>query len=238
MVIIEKGSYVKPRRLTVGKWLENWVDSYVAVNCAPRTLDSYCSEINNHIIPSLGAIQLTELRRQHLQSHYAKTLSTGRIDGKGGLSPRTVQYQHRILSESLSHAVKMGLLVRNVADAVKPPRPKRRQMTTLATQDIPGFLKISRETLYHVVYCTALFTGMRLGELLGLRWCDVDLDTATLHVSRALYKRHGICKMLEPKSSRSRRAVAISPVLATLLRQHRAKQEAGENPTMAISEGT
>ena len=226
MVSIEKGSYIKPKRLMVGKWLEDWTNGYVTANCAPRTLDSYRSEIKNHIVPSLGAIPLTELRPQHLQAHYAKALSHGRVDGRGGLSPRTVQYQHRILSESLSHAVRMGLLVRNVAELIDPPRPKRRGMTTMVAEDVPRFLKASRETPFHEVYCTALFTGMRLGELLGLRWRDVDPELATLYVVQALYKRGGVCKIVEPKTSHSRRSIALSPVLTTLLRQHRAKQEA------------
>jgi len=226
LVSIEKGSYVKPKRITVSEWLQDWVDSYVTANCAPRTLDSYRSEIENHIIPSLGAIPLTELRPQHLQAHYAKTLSHGRIDGKGGLSPRTVQYQHRILSESLSHAVKMGLLVRNVAELVDAPRPKRRAMTTMAAEDVPRFFKASRETPFHEVYCAALFTGMRLGELLGLRWSDVDPALATIYVVRALYKRRGVCEIIEPKTAHSRRSIALSPVLANLLRQHRVKLEA------------
>ena len=69
----------------------------------------------------------------------------------------------------------------------------------MVAEDVPKFLKISRKTPYHEVYCTALFTGMRLGELLGLRWCDVDPELATLYVVQALYKRRGVCKIVEPK---------------------------------------
>lgn len=135
-------------------------------------------------------------------------------------------YHHRILSEALSHAVKMGLLVRNVAEAVDPPRPKRKSMTTLAAGDVARFLQASQKTPYHVLFCTALFTGMRLGELLALRWSDVDLDISSLSIVRALYKRHGVCRMIEPKSTYSRRSIALSPVLASLLRRHRAEQQA------------
>jgi integrase len=226
LVTVDQGIYVKPKHLTLGEWLEGWLNSYVTANCSPRTIDSYRCEINNHIIPSLGAIPLTELRPQHIQSYYAKAVSQGRIDGKGGLSARTVQYQHRVLSEALSHAVKMGILVRNVAEAIEPPRPKGRNMSALPAESVPKFLKASRGTPYHILYCTALFTGMRLGELLGLRWCDVDLNMARLSVVQALFKRRGICKLIEPKSPHSRRSIALSPVLALLLRQHKAQQEA------------
>ena len=197
---MSKGSYVKPKRLTLGEWLEDWVNSYVSTNCSPRTIDSYLSEVRGHINPSLGAIPLPQLRPEHLQSYYGQALSQGRVDGKGGLSHRTVLYHHRIVSEVLRHAVKMGLLARNVAEAVDPPRPERRIMTTMAAEDIPKFLEASRETPYHALYCTTLFTGMRLGELLGLRWCDVNLEMASLSVVQALFKRRGVCKMVEPKS--------------------------------------
>jgi len=188
--------------------------------------DSYQSEVRTHIATNLGAIPLTQLRPQHLQTYYANALSQGRVDGKGGLSARTVLYHHRILSEALSHAVKMGILVRNVAEAVDPPRPEHKTMTTMAAEDIPKFLLTSRSTPYHVLFCTGLFTGMRLGELLALRWCDVDLDLASLSVVQALYKRRGVCRMIEPKSPHSRRSIALSPVPALLLRQHKAQQEA------------
>ena len=226
LVTIKQGSYIKPKRLTLGEWLEDWVNSYVTTNCSPRTVDSYRSEVRGHIIPALGAIPLTQLRPQHLQSHYAQALSQGRADGKGGLSARTVQYHHRILFEALSHAVKTGLLGRNVAEVVDPPRPEHKNMATLAPEDVPKFLGVARDTPYYLLFYTALYTGMRLGELLGLRWCDVDLNMASLSVVQALYKRRGICEMREPKSSHSRRQIALSPSLTLLLREHKAEEQA------------
>ena len=228
LVSIEQGDYFKPRCLILGEWLENWVESYVTTNCSPRTVDSYRSEVRGHIVPALGAIPLTQLRPQHLQTYYAHALSQGRVDGKGGLSARTVLYHHRILFEALSHVVKMGLLIHNVAEAVDPPRPEHKSMRTLAAQDAPKLLEAARQNPHYVLFCTALFTGMRLGELLGLRWRDLDLDRASLSVVQALYKRRarGICRMIEPKSPHSRRSIALSPVLVSLLRPHKAKQEA------------
>ena len=224
-VSIEKGSYIKPKRTTLAEWLNNWLNGYVSTNCGVRTTQSYQSEVRCHLIPALGAIPLTHLQPQQLQNYYAHALSHGRIDGKGGLSARTVQYHHRILSEALSHAVKMGLLVRNVAEVADPPHPERRNMATLALEDIPKFLKATQETPYYVLFYTALYTGMRLGEILGLRWCDVDLDMAFLSVVQTLYKRSGVCKMLNPKSSHSRRRIALSSSLVLLLREYQAEQQ-------------
>ena len=220
-VSIGEGSFIKPKRITFGEWLGNWLSGYVATSCGIRTVQSYQSEVRRHLIPALGAIPLTQLQPQQLQNYYSQALTKGRIDGKGGLSARTVLYHHRILSEALSHAVKMGFLIRNVAEAADPPHPERKEMATLSPEDVPQFLEAAQETSYYVLFYTALYTGMRLGELLGLRWCDVDLDMASLSVVQALYKRSGVCKMVKPKSSHSRRQIALSPSLALLLREYK-----------------
>lgn len=222
---LETGSYVKPSRLTLGQWLEQWCQSYVSTNCSLRTADSYQSEVRNHLTPALGRIPLTQLQPQHLQNYYGQAIVGGRADGRGGLSARTVRYHHRILFEALSHAVKMGLAGHNVAEAISPPRLERKNMASLAPEDVPQFLEAAQDTPYHVLFYTALYTGMRLGELLGLRWCDVDLDMASLSVVQSLYKRCGVCKMIEPKTSHSRRRIAMSPSLALLLRKHKADQQ-------------
>jgi len=120
----------------------------------------------------------------------------------------------------------MGLVGRNVAEAVDPPRVERKNLASLAPEDIPQFLEAAQDTPYSVLFYTALYTGMRLGELLGLRWCDVDLDMASLSVVQSLYKRCGVCKMIEPKTSHSRRQIAMSPSLALLLRKHKTDQQA------------
>ena len=224
-VSIGEGSFIKPKRITFGEWLGNWLSGYVATSCGIRTVQSYQSEVRRHLIPALGAIPLTQLQPQQLQNYYSQALTKGRIDGKGGLSARTVLYHHRILSEALSHAVKMGFLIRNVAEAADPPHPERKEMATLSPEDVPQFLEAAQETSYYVLFYTALYTGMRLGELLGLRWCDVDLDMASLSVVQALYKRSGVCKMLRPKSSHSRRRIALSPSLALLLREYKAEEQ-------------
>jgi len=97
-------------------------------------------------------------------------------------------------------------------------------MATLAPEDISKFLEAAGGSSYYVLFYTTLYTGMRLGELLGLRWCDVDLDMASLSVVQTLYKRSGVYKMVEPKSSKSRRRIALSPSLSLLLRDYKDEQ--------------
>jgi integrase len=121
----------------------------------------------------------------------------------------------------------MGLLVRNVAKAVDPPRPEHTNMATLSPEDVPRFLNAAQETPYYVLFYTALYTGMRRGELLGLRWYDIDLALASLSVSQTLHKLHnGQYIVRDPKSARSRRQIDLPPSLALLLRQHKSKQQA------------
>ena len=182
-------------------------------------------------------IPLAELQAHHLEKYYACALAQGRVDGRGGLSPRTVRYQHGLLFEALRHAVRQGVLMRNVVETVEPPRqPRSERMTILTPEQVAKFLESARETPYYALFYTAVYTGMRRGELLGLRWCDVDLDLASLSVVQTLYKSRGTCVVKEPKSACGRRAIALSPSLALLLRLHRAEQklqarQLGRQPT-------
>ena len=224
---LETGAYVKPERVSLGEYLRRWVGSYAAIHTSPRTVEGYRSIVERYIIPALGGIPLCQLQPQHLENYYANALAHGRLDGKGGLSGRTVLHQHRVLSEALSHAVKQGVVVRNVAEAVVPPRPGRIEMSTLASENVPKFLEAARGTPYYVLFYAALYTGMRRGELLGLRWCDIDLGRASISVVQSVYRLSGgefVIK--EPKSPHSRRLVALSPSLAELLRRHHGEQEA------------
>jgi len=148
------------------------------------------------------------------------------MDGKGGLSATTVLYHHRILSKALNSAIKLGLIGRNVCAAVDPPRPRRKRIVTLAPEDVHKLLKASQDTPYYLLFYTAIYTGMRLGELLGLPWREVDLRDNHLRVVQALHKRSGVCKITQPKTSRSRRRISLPGSLALLLREHRENEEA------------
>jgi len=224
--VLEAGAYVKPQKISLGGYLEQWVQNYVMVHTSPRTCEGYQAIVRRYLVPALGGIPLCQLQPQHLQNYYANALSHGRLDGKGGLSARTVLHQHRVLSQALSHAVKQGLLVRNVAGAVVAPRPGRTQMATLSFADVPRFLDAAQKTPYYVLFYTALYTGMRRGELLGLRWCDIDLGKASISVVQTLYRLStGEFVIKEPKSPHSRRLVALSPSVTELLRRHHTEQE-------------
>jgi len=226
LVVVEKGTYIKPSRLTLGEWLDQWLNGYVIMHTTQRTQESYRSIIHRHLMPSLGSIPLNQLRPQQLQNYYAHALANGRIDKKGGLSARSVLYHHRILSEALSHGVKMGVVARNVADLVDPPRPVRLKMATLTPKEIGRFLDVAQETSYYVFFSTLLYTGLRRGELLALRWRNIDLDKASLYVVETAYKLgNGQYFIKETKTPHSRRAVSLHPSLVALMSEYRSDQE-------------
>jgi len=225
LVSIEQGSYIKPKRLSLGEYLRQWLDNYVQLNCSARTKASYEMIIRCHIIPELGMIPLSQLEPRHLQACYGRLKAQGRADGKGQLSPRTVRYCHSLIAEALGHAQRMGLVSRNVAQATQAPRASRKVMPSLTPADVPRFLEAAKETPYFTLFYTLLYTGMRRGEALALRWRNVDLAMASLAVVETAYRLHGTTVTKEPKTSHSRRQIALSPSLALLLHQHRAQQE-------------
>jgi len=223
---IEQGAYVKPNKLTLGELLRLWLKDYASMNTTDRTQESYYSIVETHLIPALGRIPLTDLQAQHVQSYYSSKLADGRADGKGGLSARSVVYHHRILSKALDYAVKMGLVVRNVDNVVQPPRVARATMRTLSLEEVTRFLEAAQDTDYYVYFSTLLYTGLRRGELLALRWRNLDLEAGTLTVVETAYRLgNGDYIIKEPKTPQSRRTVTLPPSLVELFKAYLADQE-------------
>lgn len=223
---LDKGTYVKPNRIKLGEWLNQWLECDVIVNTTPRTYESYREAINKHIIPGLGNIALSELEPLHVQGYYGMKLKKGRIDGQGGLSAKSVLYQHHILSKAIDYAVKMGFVARNVISLIAPPRVQRVTMNTLNTEEVLTFLDAAKESPYYVFFSTLLFTGLRRGEALALRWRNLDLSNACLRVVESAHTlRNGEYVVKEPKTPHSRRMVTLPPSLVALFKEYRADQE-------------
>jgi len=217
LVSLEKGVYSPPGRLTLAEHLNNWLEGYVKTNCSQRTLDGYQSIIETHLIPALGHIQLKHLHPQAIQSYYGKACER--------LSSRTIHHHHRVLFQSLKYAVRQGYLGRNPCEFVDPPSPKGRAMRTLTSREVEVLFENAQDNYYYPVIYTAVSTGLRQAELLGLRWRDIDLDMLSISVSQVLYKRRGIVQFREPKTAHSRRRVSMTPKLALFLREYRAERE-------------
>jgi integrase len=160
---------------------------------------------------------LAKLTPQQIAACYGDLLAKG-------LAPRTVQYAHAVLHRALDQAVRWNLIVRNPTDAVDAPRPQRKEIAVLNAEQAQRFLDAAKGDRLHALYVLALMTGMRQGELLGLRWQDVDLGAGSVSVRRTLVRTSQGWSWAEPKTAKGRRTVALPAIAVEALRQHRIKQ--------------
>ncbi|MFC1924641.1 tyrosine-type recombinase/integrase [Chloroflexota bacterium] len=224
---LDNGTYIKSGKTSLAEYLERWLNDYAWPNLAPRTAEGYECIVRCHLVPALGNIPLTQLKPEHLQRYYSEKLEGGRYDGKGALSKTTVSHHHTCIHRALEMALKWGLINRNPADAITPPRPQHSEMHTLNEDDLHNFLEAAKKTSYYVLFYLALSTGMRRSELLALRWSDIDLMLCQIYVTRSMHHLHsGEIVFGAPKTARGRRMVSLSPSTAMLLREHKDKQAA------------
>ena len=162
----DQGEAVNTDRQTVAQFLDHWLEDVVKPSVRPKTHHSYAQLVRLHLSPGLGKHQLAKLTPQHVQALMNAKLADG-------LSPRTVQYLRAILRRALGQALKWGLVSRNVATLVDPPRIERKEMATLTPEQAPQFLAAVRGDRLEALYTVALSLGLRQGEALGLRWQDI-----------------------------------------------------------------
>ena len=216
------GPAPEPARMRLGEYLRQWLRDYAEDGVRARTTQGYATIINRHLIPKLGGVRLGELTASHIQAYQAKALREGRVDGRGGLSPQTVRHHRTLLSVTLNQAVKWELVSRNVAQAVRAPRVRKREPRFLTIDEIERLLSAARDTPYYTAIHLALYSGLRRSELCGLRWQDVDLDRGELSVAQTMIRLNGRGIVLEePKRGASRRSIALSEAPIRVLRDHK-----------------
>ncbi len=176
-----------------------------------------------YLTPALGRHQLAKLQPEHVQTLMNQMLEAGGKDGQG-LSPRTVQRARAVLRRALNQALKWGMVPRNVATLVDPPRSRTPRFTTLRPEQGRVLLDAARGDRFEALYRVALSLGLRQGEALGLRWEDVELQAGTLRVAVALQRFDGKLQLVEPKTDRSRRVLSVPTALVSALKAHRARQ--------------
>ena len=215
---VYQGTYVVKTKKTVAQFMEHWLVTYAASNTRPRTQMGYRAHIRRHVGRHIGGIQLQLLRAEHIQRMYQAMLDDG-------LSGTTVRNVHRILSQALGHAVKWSELVRNPADAVTAPRPSPSRIKMWNPSTLNRFLDQCEISRFSDLYRFTMRTGLRRGELLGLRWEDVDLKDKRLMVVNTLQRIDGQ-GLIEapPKTSRSRRSLALGHEAIAILRSVQSKQ--------------
>jgi integrase len=222
---IDTGEHVDPSRLTIGEWLEQWLET-VRAEVAPKTHERYGEIVRNFLIPALGNYGLTKLAPTHIQSAYNGWAAGGRLDGKaGGLSPQTRRHIHRILRTGLARAVEQQIIARNPADVFKKRLPKveRRELVTLTADQSAQLLEAIAHSRVYWPVLLALSTGMRRGEILAVRWKNVDLELGTLRVVESLEQTKTGIRFKAPKSGRHR-AITLPGYAVEELRQLKREQ--------------
>jgi integrase len=206
-------------KMTVGEYLDRWLADSVKSTVRTSTYERHEEIVRLHIKPSLGRMGLKKLTPAHVRGLYSEKLDSGL------LAPATVRKIHSTLHKALSQAVSDGIVPRNAAD-VKAPRPTPEEMRPLSEDEARTFLEAIRQSgeRFEALYVLAISTGLRRGELLGLRWDDVDLERGTLRVGRALVREGGRHTLGETKTRRGRRQINLTPRTVSTLKAHRKKQ--------------
>lgn len=218
----DNDSFIEPTKLTIADYLRTWLNGPHGL--AGKTAERYQQLAEQQIVPHLGALPLQKLRPAHVADWHAKLLLAGGKDGRP-LGARTVTAAHRVLHRLLARAVAVELLTRNVASAVKPPKVGEAEIESLTADQISVVLK-ALEGHYPLqpIAVLALSSGARRGEILALRWGDVDLVASTVRIERSLEQTRAGLRFKLPKTKHGRRVVALPPIILEALRAHRRRQ--------------
>ncbi len=207
---LERGTFVEDTKITVATYLRNWIKIYVEPNLAPTTIDGYKSNVENYIIPRIGTILLQKLSPMHLQDMYLKLLDNGRLDGKGGLSPTTIRAIHRTLSKALDQALRMEQIKRNVSTLVTIPKLKKYKAEVYDEAEIINLLNIAKGTEMEVPITLGATLGLRRGEILGLKWPDINLREGKITITNNLVSTSTGAVFTTPKTDKSCRTLELS----------------------------
>src|SRR6266487_6501570 len=216
----EQGTLTVGPQHTLAQYLDYWLSVYKQ-RIRPRSYERYEQIIRLHLVPMLGKIKLDKLSPQHIQQLYSKKLEEG-------LSTNTVLVIHGMLHKALKSAMRWGILAQNVCDRVDIPRKVPYEIHPLTVEQAQRFLAAIQEHPNEALFILAITTGMRRGEIAGLKWHDIDMEHATLHVQRALTRMPttmgGGYQEAEPKTEKSRRTIVLPDFALDALRNHGERQ--------------
>lgn len=218
---VAQEKYVEPSKVTVAEYVRSRVDQWeTASEISARTAARYRELIENQIVPHLGAKLVQKLRADDIEGWHATLRTSGRANGRGGLAPRTIGHAHRVLGKALRNAVRFDVVTKNVTGLQAAPKVDDTEMVIV--QDVPALIERLRSHRLFPLAMIALFTGMRIGEVLALRWGRVDLDRKVIKVREAIEetKAHGI-RLKTPKTKAGRRNISLPDVLVDVLRDLR-----------------
>lgn len=223
---VDGGLYVERSTVTLAEYARHWCQSIAPAKCGAKTLERYSEIVEKTIIPQLGELPLQQISGTRIDEFYAHLRTAGRRDGKGGLAPQTVLHVHRLLSQIFSSAVKARKLGRSpMAEVQATPSVRREEVQVLTSEELARLFRHLKGKVLYMPVLVAASTGMRRGEVLALRWKDIDFAAATLEVRQVIEQtRDEGLQLKEPKTDRSRRTIALPARLLEELRQHRKEQ--------------
>jgi integrase len=220
-----KGIGVDPTKATLSEFLDRWDRDWASANVEGKTIERYRELLALYVLPHLGSWRIQKLRPVHLNELYAKLLREGGQNGRA-LAPRTVGHVHRLLHRALGHAATWGIIAQNPSAVVNPPKVPDGEITILTEEQISTVLNHLNGRTLRPIVSFLLGTGCRRGEVLALRWKDVNWSGSRACIERSVEKtKKGGLRFKSPKTKKGRRNVSISPWLLAELRAHRARQQ-------------
>lgn len=211
----DNGVDLSAKRETVAQYLTRWLKASVKPAVKTKTYEGYESIVRVRVVPRIGKRDLSKLTPLHLQELYADLATDG-------LAARSIRHTHAVLRRAFRQAVRWGLIARNPCDGATPPKAARTEPAVWTAEQAGAFLVATAQHPMHALYVLALSTGMRQGELLGLRWGDVDLAGGRLTVQRAVQRqRDGKLHFVAPKTAKSRRSIVLGSVAVAALTAQR-----------------
>jgi integrase len=215
-------TFLEPSKITLAEFLERWLD-HMKSQISPRSHERYAEIVRKNIVPLLGQAKVSKLRAVQIAQAYAKALESGRRDGKGGLSPRTVHHMHRVLKQALDDASRWSLLSRNPADAVDPPKVSPKPMQTYDMAQTATLIQAMRPTRMFIPTVLAVLCGLRRGEIAAVRWRNVDLGAGSVAILESAEQTKAGIRYKEPKSGKARN-VRLSETVVEELKAWRVRQ--------------
>lgn len=218
---LRKGTFVAGPKVTTAQWLERWLRDVARPNVRPSTFRRYKDLTEKHIAPSLGRIPLERLTPADVRQL---------LNAKGAtLAPRTVHHLRAVLRTALHQAERDGLVTRNAAALAESPRVERQEMKAFTPDQARAFRAAVKGDPDEALYLVTLDAGLRQGEVLGLRWEDVDLAAGVIRVNKALQRVNGKLVLVEPKTKTSQAGIKLGTIAAQALREHHARQVAEQD---------